>query len=47
MSAGEVYITYNVLEQREVTDEAGNITVQSVPVQVTSDPQAVTFIKVQ
>ncbi|MGN0327055.1 MAG: Stk1 family PASTA domain-containing Ser/Thr kinase [Lachnospiraceae bacterium] len=47
MSSGEVYITYNVLEQREVTDEAGNITVQSVPVQVTSDPQTVTFIKVQ
>lgn len=46
-SSGEIIITYNVYEQQNITDEAGNVTVQNVLVQRTSEPQPVSFIKVQ
>ena len=47
ISSGEIIITYNVNEQQSVTDEAGNVTVQNVPVQRTSEPQPVSFVKIQ
>ncbi|MGN0346867.1 MAG: Stk1 family PASTA domain-containing Ser/Thr kinase [Lachnospiraceae bacterium] len=45
ISSGTIYITYMVNQQEEVVDEAGNVTIQNVPVQKNSDPISVTFVK--
>lgn len=47
MSSGEIYITYNVTEQQQTTDAAGNVSLQPVQVQKVYGPQAVTFIRAQ
>lgn len=44
---GTLYITYTVSTTESVTDADGNITQQTVTAQKTSDPQTVTFTKVQ
>ena len=45
ISSGTIYITYMVNQPEEATDEAGNVTIQNVPVQKNSDPISVTFVK--
>lgn len=44
---GTLYITYTVRTTESVTDEAGNVTQQTVTSQKTSEPQNVAFTKVQ
>ena len=44
--SGSISITYNVNQQQEVTDAEGNVTVQTVQVQTTSQPLEVNFTKV-
>ncbi|MCR5011266.1 MAG: Stk1 family PASTA domain-containing Ser/Thr kinase [Lachnospiraceae bacterium] len=44
---GTLYITYTVSTTESVTDADGNVTQQTVTSQKTSDPQTVTFTKVQ
>ncbi len=44
---GTLYITYTVSTTESVTDEAGNVTQQTVTSQKTSEPQNVAFTKVQ
>ncbi|MBE5894063.1 MAG: Stk1 family PASTA domain-containing Ser/Thr kinase [Lachnospiraceae bacterium] len=47
ISKGEITITYNVNRQEQVTDAAGNVTVQTVQVLTTSAPIPVNFTRAQ
>ena len=47
MSTGELTITYNVNNPKEVTDADGNVTMQDVIETKTQGPTTVTFTKVQ
>lgn len=47
MSQGEIYITYPVNRQEEVTDASGVVSIQTVSVPTTIGPQSVTFTRVQ
>lgn len=46
VNSGSVSITYNINQQQEVTDADGNVTVQTVQSQKTSEPIPVNFTKV-
>ena len=45
ISAGELWITYNINQPQEVTDSDGNVTVQNVQVSQQYGPQSVVFTR--